>query len=309
MHTMLVERWWALVLRGLAAILFGILTFIWPGVSLYTLVLLFGVWAVVNGGFIVAAGVRAARGEQRWGWLVFEGVASIAAGVLAFIWPDITALALLILIAAWALVSGVAEIATAIRLRKYIRGEWLLALTGVLSIAFGVLLLLFPASGALAVVLWIGAYAIVFGALMVALGFRLRSWRRDFERRVPSRGHPGAGLTGEPIGGRDQSRGTASIPSPSRANRTMRSRSRCCAGRELRPASSAACSMRSAQRRSLQMPTPTRRRDVLSAVSSPTSAPKLWHQSHIRLVPSSGATSRRKAIPRGLPVPGSWNTR
>jgi uncharacterized membrane protein HdeD (DUF308 family) len=190
MHTMLVERWWALVLRGLAAILFGILTFIWPGVSLYTLVLLFGVWAVVNGGFSVAAGVRAARGEQRWGWLVFEGVASIAAGVLAFIWPDITALALLILIAAWALVSGVAEIATAIRLRKYIRGEWLLALTGVLSIAFGVLLLLFPASGALAVVLWIGAYAIVFGALMVALGFRLRSWRRDFERRVPSRGIP-----------------------------------------------------------------------------------------------------------------------
>jgi uncharacterized membrane protein HdeD (DUF308 family) len=189
MVTTLADRWWMLAVRGVAAIVFGILTFIAPAESLFALVLLFGAYAVVDGAFNIVAGFHR-RGEPRWGWLIFQGAVSIAAGVLTFLWPGITAFALLMLIAAWALVTGVAEIAAAIRLRKAIRGEWLLALSGILSIAFGVLMFLFPGAGALAVVLWIGAYAVVFGVLLVALAFRLRSWRDQTRRQVPTGGVP-----------------------------------------------------------------------------------------------------------------------
>jgi uncharacterized membrane protein HdeD (DUF308 family) len=189
MVTMLADRWWIMAVRGVAAIVFGVLTFIWPGASLFALVLLFGAYSVVDGAFNIGAGISM-RGEPRWGWLVFGGAISIAVGVLTFLWPGITAFALLMLIAAWALVTGVAEIAAAIRLRKHVRGEWLLALSGILSIAFGVLMFLFPGTGALAVVLWIGAYAVVFGVLLLALAFRLRSWRNQTRRQVPTGGVP-----------------------------------------------------------------------------------------------------------------------
>lgn len=185
---MLADRWWTLVLRGAAALIFGILTFIAPGASLFALVVLFGAYAIVNGAIAVALAARAPHGEPRWGWLLFEGIASVVAGVLTLIWPGITALVLLLFIAAWAIATGIGQVVAAVRLRKTIRGEWLLALTGVLSIAFGVLLFLFPGAGALAVVLWIGAYAIVFGALLIALGVRLRNWGRSSARVAP----PGA---------------------------------------------------------------------------------------------------------------------
>jgi uncharacterized membrane protein HdeD (DUF308 family) len=185
---MLAERWWTLVLRGVAGVIFGILTFVWPKASLFALVILFGVYAVVNGAFDLALAARRRAGEERWGSLVFEGIVSIVAGALTLFWPGITALVLLFVIGAWAIVTGIAQVIAAVRLRKHIRGEWLLALTGVLSIAFGVLLFLFPGAGALAVVIWIGAYAIVFGALLIALGVRLRSWARTSTREAP----PGA---------------------------------------------------------------------------------------------------------------------
>jgi uncharacterized membrane protein HdeD (DUF308 family) len=136
----------------------------------------------------VALGVRARAGEPRWGWLVFEGIVSILAGAITFLWPGITALVLLVLIAMWAIATGVAQVVSAVRLRKLIRGEWLLGLTGLLSIAFGVLLLLYPRTGALAVTIWIGAYALVIGALLIALGLRLRTWGRTSTREAP----PGA---------------------------------------------------------------------------------------------------------------------
>ena len=181
----LFERWWTIALRGAAAIAFGVLTLIAPGASLLALVILFGAYALVDGAFNVAFAVRR---RERWGALLLEGLASLAFGILTFVWPGITALALLFLIGAWAIVTGIAEIAAAVRLRKVIRGEWLMALAGVLSVAFGVLVFAFPGAGALALAAWIAAYAIVFGGVLVALGFRLRSLRERRDVALPSGG-------------------------------------------------------------------------------------------------------------------------
>ncbi|HEV7366685.1 MAG TPA: HdeD family acid-resistance protein [Gemmatimonadales bacterium] len=181
------RNWWAVSLRGLAGILFGIITFFAPGISLAALVLLFGAYALVDGVLAIVSAVRR-RGADRWWLLLLEGLVGIAAGVLTFLWPGITALALLYVIAAWALVTGAFEIAAAIRLRKAISGEWLLALSGIFSIALGVLLVLFPGPGALAVTIWIGAYAFVFGALLFALGLRLRGLGSPRTRGEPAHG-------------------------------------------------------------------------------------------------------------------------
>jgi len=175
--TLLARNWWMVALRGVAAVIFGILTFVLPGVTLAVLVLLFGAYAVVEGVLNVVAAIRGREREGRWWTLLLEGLVSIAAGVVTFVWPGLTALILLYVIAAWAIVTGVLEIVAAVRLRKAITGEWWLALSGILSILFGALLIIAPVAGALAVALWIGAYAIFFGALLIALGFRLRRWR------------------------------------------------------------------------------------------------------------------------------------
>jgi uncharacterized membrane protein HdeD (DUF308 family) len=167
------RNWWAVSLRGLAGILFGIITFIAPGISLAALVLLFGAYAFADGVLAIVTAIRR-RGNDRWGMLLLEGLVGVAAGVLTLLWPGITALALLYVIAAWALVTGGFEIAAAIRLRKVITGEWILALSGILSMALGVLLIVAPGPGALAVVIWIGAYAFVFGVLLFALVLRLK---------------------------------------------------------------------------------------------------------------------------------------
>ncbi len=172
----LTRNWWAVALRGLAGILFGIITFVSPGISLAALVLLYGAYAFADGVLSIVSAVRR-RGADRWWLLLLQGIVGIGAGVVTLLWPGITALALLFVIAAWALVGGALQLAAAIRLRKVITGEWLLALGGVLSIALGVLLVLFPGPGALALVIWIGAYAFVFGILLVVLGFKLRGLR------------------------------------------------------------------------------------------------------------------------------------
>jgi uncharacterized membrane protein HdeD (DUF308 family) len=181
------RNWWAVSLRGLAGILFGIITFFAPAISLAALVLLFGAYALVDGVLAIVTAVRR-RGADRWWLLLLEGLVGIAAGVLTFLWPAITAIALLYVIAAWALVTGAFEIAAAIRLRKAITGEWLLALSGIFSIGLGVLLVLFPGPGALAVTIWIGAYAFVFGALLFALGLRLRGVGSPRARGEPAHG-------------------------------------------------------------------------------------------------------------------------
>ena len=169
------RNWWLVALRGLAAIVFGVLAFVWPAITLWALVLLFGAYMLVDGIFAIVAAVRAAGREARWWLLLIEGVLGVLAGLVAAFWPCLTALALLYFIAAWAIVSGILEIAGAIRLRREIEGEWALGLSGALSLLFGVLLVVIPAPAGLLSLVWlIGAYALAFGVLLLVLAFRLR---------------------------------------------------------------------------------------------------------------------------------------
>ena len=170
----LARHWWAIALRGLAAIIFGILAFVMPGVTLAVLVLLFGAYALVDGIFNIVAAVSGRSGQRSWWMVLLEGLVSVAAGLVTFFMPGLTALTLVYVISAWAIITGVLEVVAAIRLRKEITNEWWLAASGVLSIVFGALVAIAPGAGALALIFWIGAYAVVFGAMLVALGFRLR---------------------------------------------------------------------------------------------------------------------------------------
>jgi uncharacterized membrane protein HdeD (DUF308 family) len=173
------HNWWLLALRGLAAVIFGIMTFMWPRLSLFALIMLFGAFALVNGVLSVFLAAKAPKGYPRFGSLLIGGLFGIFAGVITFFWPGLTALGLLILIAAWAIVTGILEIWAAIKLRKEIQGEWLLGLVGFCSVAFGVLLMLMPGPGALAIVLWIGAFAVVYGILLLVLAFKVRRLAKE----------------------------------------------------------------------------------------------------------------------------------
>ena len=179
----LAQNWWVVLLRGVAALLFGVITLVAPGLSIAALVLVFGAYAFADGVFAIVSATRRRRTTDRWWVLLLEGIAGIVAGVLTILWPGITAIVLLYLIAARALVAGALEIVAAIRLRKVVTDEWLLALSGVAAVVFGVLLILFPGAGALALVLWIGAYALLAGGLLVALGLRVRSWDKPSARQ------------------------------------------------------------------------------------------------------------------------------
>lgn len=175
------RNWWAVALRGVAAILFGVLALVWPGITVLALVLLFGAYALVDGAFTLAAAFGNRDGGRTRGdraWLFARGIAGILTAVIAVVWPGITALALLWLIAFWAMVTGVLEIVAAIQLRKELRNEWLLALSGVLSVLFGVLLVVWPAAGVLTLIVLIGIAAIAFGITLLTLGLRLRQVRR-----------------------------------------------------------------------------------------------------------------------------------
>jgi uncharacterized membrane protein HdeD (DUF308 family) len=177
MFEVLARYWWVLLVRGLAAIAFGVLAFAWPRLTIASLVLLFGAFALVDGAFALVGAIAGRRQDESW-WLgVLRGVIGIGIGVVTFVNPAITALALVLYIAAWALASGVFEIAAAIRLRKEIEGEWLLALSGVASLAFAGILLWAPGAGALALLWWIAAWAIVVGVLLVLESFKLRGLR------------------------------------------------------------------------------------------------------------------------------------
>jgi uncharacterized membrane protein HdeD (DUF308 family) len=179
MLSVLARRWWLLALRGLLAILFGILALIWPELTVDVLTLIFAAYVFVDGLFTVISVIVDRELYPRWGRALLGGLLGMAVGVVTFIWPNVTQLTLLILIAAWAFLIGIFSIIAAIDLRKEMEGELLLGLSGVLSILFGLLLVIWPASGLLALIWMIGGYAIVFGVLLILLAFRARGWREQ----------------------------------------------------------------------------------------------------------------------------------
>lgn len=174
MLTQLTRNWWAVALRGVIAILFGVIALAWPGLTLEILVLFFGAYALVDGIFAMIAAFTNRSGHDKWWVLLLEGLVGIAAGIITFFRPGLATLVLVYVISFWAIVTGILEIAAAIQLRKEIRGEWMLALSGIVSLFLGVSLFLFPAAGALTLTWLIGAYAILFGAMWLGLSLRLR---------------------------------------------------------------------------------------------------------------------------------------
>jgi uncharacterized membrane protein HdeD (DUF308 family) len=170
------RNWWLLVLRGVMAILFGLAAFLMPGIAWLSLILLFGVYAVMDGVFAMLSGLISSKYSPRWWVFLLEGIISVAAGVIALLRPDLAGTVLILLIAAWAVLTGILEIVAAIRLRREITTEWMLGFGGFVSIVLGFVLFLQPAAGGLIITLMIGAYALIFGVLLVVLGFRLRKW-------------------------------------------------------------------------------------------------------------------------------------
>ncbi|MGZ3679765.1 MAG: HdeD family acid-resistance protein [Ktedonobacterales bacterium] len=180
MGSKIVSRiWWSLAIRGVLAILFGIVAFFYTGQTLLALVYVFGIFAVLSGISTLVTAVRAGEAHQRWGWLAASGIVGVAAGIVAFVWPGFTALAFVYLIAAWAIVTGVAEIAFALALPDTLAHPWLAGFSGLLSVIFGILLAVWPRSGATALTWLVGIYAIVYGATMLYYAYLLQGMRSE----------------------------------------------------------------------------------------------------------------------------------
>jgi uncharacterized membrane protein HdeD (DUF308 family) len=186
-------NWKTIALQGVVAVLFGILALTWPGLTVGALVLLFGAYAIVDGAFALAAAItNAPEARDHRTMFALWGVISVAAGLVAFVWPGITALALLYVIAAWALLTGAVRIALAVQLRRVIDHEWLMVLSGVLSIAFAALLVITPGAGALAITWLIGWFALLFGSMLFALAWRLHKLDSALQAEVGNRARHGA---------------------------------------------------------------------------------------------------------------------
>lgn len=181
--TILSRNWWAVLLRGVVAILFGILTLFQPGISLASLVMLFGFYTLSDGALAVWTAISGRQDHEHWWILLLTGLVGVGAGLLAFVAPGITALALLFYIAVWAICTGVLEVVSAIRLRREIEGEWMLILSGLASVLFGYILMARPGAGAIAILWIIAIYAIFFGVLRVLLALKLRKFADSIESR------------------------------------------------------------------------------------------------------------------------------
>jgi uncharacterized membrane protein HdeD (DUF308 family) len=178
------RNWWVFVLRGVLAILFGIGAFIWPAITLGALILLYGIFALADG-ILALIGLISGRRYAVWWAQLLQGLLGIAAGLIALAWPGLTALALLWVIAFWAILTGVMQIAAAVRLRNEITNEWYLILGGVLSVALGIAFLFVPGAGILSLVWLLGTYAILFGVLGIGFGLRLRRSRSSTDTSLP----------------------------------------------------------------------------------------------------------------------------
>ena len=173
MAAVLIGNWWVLALRGVLAILFAVLAFVWPGMTALVLVLMFGAYALVDGIFALVAALRAARHHGRSGGLLIEGILNILIGIICFVWPVSALVALVYLIAIWAIITGIALIAAGMALIR-LSGEWLLVVSGLLSVVLGIVLLFQPAAGVVALSWWLGAYALLFGIALISAAFRIR---------------------------------------------------------------------------------------------------------------------------------------
>ncbi len=177
MSALLAQNWWAVALRGVFAILFGLIALFSPGATLLSLVLFFSAYMLADGIFGIVSAVRAAQRHERWGLLVLEGAANIFVGILAFVWPGLTVLAFVMMLAIWSIITGILMVVSAFRLTKAHGRVWLV-LGGTVSVLFGVLLIIAPLVGAVVLTWWLGAYAIAFGVALLILGFRLKG-RKD----------------------------------------------------------------------------------------------------------------------------------
>ena len=175
----LASNWWALALRGAVSILLGLVAFTMPELTIAALVTIFGVYAFVEGVLAVMAALRGIKEDDRWGWMLTEGIVGIFAGCVAFFMPGVGTLAIVWLVAAWAVITGALEIGAAIRLRKIIQGEWMLMIAGVLTVLLGVFILSRPGLGVVLLATWLGVYAIFSGIVTLLLAFRIRSWAHE----------------------------------------------------------------------------------------------------------------------------------
>ncbi|MEA2977348.1 MAG: hypothetical protein QOF19_2868 [Alphaproteobacteria bacterium] len=175
----LVRNWWLIALRGLLGVAFGVIALVFPGATILSLVLLFSAYMLVDGLFSLFAAGRAMVRHERWGMLLLQGLASIATAAIAFLWPSITVIAFVVLIAAWAIVSGCLMLAAASHLAQD-HGRWWLALGGVASLIYGILMIAAPLIGAIVLTWWLGAYALVFGVALIVLAFRLRARKDEY---------------------------------------------------------------------------------------------------------------------------------
>ena len=180
MTPLMIGNWHTFIFRGVAAILFGLIALILPGITLLSLIYLFGAYAAIDGVLnLVAVGRHRGSKDPPWWLLLIQGVCGIAAALISFFSPQLTAIALLYLIAAWAIITGTMAIVAAFHLRSHLPNELFLAFSGALSVVAGILAMIFPAAGALTVVLWIGICAIIFGIMLCVLGYRVRAWSRS----------------------------------------------------------------------------------------------------------------------------------
>lgn len=173
------RNWWVFLLRGLIAVIFGVLALVWPEITLITLVILFGGFILLEGILNLLIGITSSETNRRWWVTLIEGILGISVAVLTFVWPNLTAVVLLYFIAAWALITGILEILAAITLRRMLEREWVMILNGALSIIFALLLFIFPGETAISLVWLIGIYAIIIGILLIILGIRLRKFRHE----------------------------------------------------------------------------------------------------------------------------------
>jgi uncharacterized membrane protein HdeD (DUF308 family) len=178
--------WWSILIRGIVAVIFGIATFIWPGLSLLLLVFFFGAYALVDGVVAVVVSIQERHTMQQWGLLLLEGIIGIVFGVLTFVWPAITALILLYIVAIWAIVTGLFEIAEAFSQRRSRRNEWTMVFAGIVSLVFGILLFIRPGAGLLSLIWLVAIYAVVFGVLLIVRAFQFKPSYKG--RTVPENG-------------------------------------------------------------------------------------------------------------------------